>query len=50
MLVVNRKGTSYFETIIHLFKANVGPGKIVNKPSDSRALNNKCYYSMFCYG
>ncbi|CAO1412560.1 unnamed protein product [Diamesa hyperborea] len=25
MLVVNRKGTSYFETIIHLFKANVGP-------------------------
>lgn len=30
MLELKSKGTSYFETMIHLFKANVGPGEFFN--------------------
>ena len=30
MLELKSKGTSYFETMIHLFKANVGPGEFIH--------------------
>lgn len=50
MLESKSKGTSYFETLIHLFKANVGPGEIINCLNKSVSHNKVCYFSLFCHG